>query len=155
VRNLIHAMAAEKAIIISTHLLEEVDAVCTRAVIIDRGRVVADGTPANLLARSRHHNAVTLTLSGRPGRDRESRAAVAAFGRVRRRSGTARWRRDAHGLPARQRHHHRDEVTALAQAQRWDVKELYAEAGRLDDVFRSLTTQDTQRARERRAGGSA
>src|SRR6185369_3310193 len=62
VRNLIHAMAAEKAIIISTHLLEEVDAVCTRAVIIDRGRIVADGTPANLLARSRHHNAVTITL---------------------------------------------------------------------------------------------
>jgi len=51
VRNLIRAMAAQKAIIISTHLLEEVDAVCTRAVIIDRGRIVADGTPASLLAR--------------------------------------------------------------------------------------------------------
>src|SRR5436853_586919 len=62
VRTLIRAMAAEKAIIISTHLLEEVEAVCTRAVIIDRGRIVADGTPANLLARSRHHNAVTLSL---------------------------------------------------------------------------------------------
>ncbi len=55
-------MAPEKAIIISTHLLEEVEAICTRAVIIDRGRIVADGTPAELLARSRHHNAVTLTL---------------------------------------------------------------------------------------------
>jgi ABC-2 type transport system ATP-binding protein len=52
VRNLIRAMAADKAIIISTHILEEVDAVCTRAVIIDRGRIVADGTPAELLARS-------------------------------------------------------------------------------------------------------
>ena len=52
VRNLIRAMSAEKAIIISTHILEEVDAVCTRAVIIDRGRIVADGTPAELLARS-------------------------------------------------------------------------------------------------------
>ena len=55
-------MAREKAIIISTHLLEEVEAICTRAVIIDKGRIVADGTPANLLARSRHHNAVTLSL---------------------------------------------------------------------------------------------
>src|SRR6185312_16342458 len=62
VRELIRAMAKEKAIIVSTHLLEEVEAICTRAVIIDRGRVVADGTPAQLLARSRHHNAVTLTL---------------------------------------------------------------------------------------------
>jgi ABC-2 type transport system ATP-binding protein len=52
VRNLIRSMSANKAIIISTHILEEVDAVCSRAVIIDRGRIVADGTPAELLARS-------------------------------------------------------------------------------------------------------
>src|ERR1700749_1783130 len=62
VRTLIRGMAAEKAIIVSTHLLEEVEAICTRAVIIDRGRIVADGTPAQLLARSRFHNAVTLVL---------------------------------------------------------------------------------------------
>ncbi len=43
VRQLIKAMAPEKAIIISTHILEEVEAICTRAVIIDKGRVVADG----------------------------------------------------------------------------------------------------------------
>jgi ABC-2 type transport system ATP-binding protein len=52
VRSLIRSMAADKAIIISTHILEEVEAVCTRAVIIDRGRLVADGTPGELLARS-------------------------------------------------------------------------------------------------------
>jgi ABC-2 type transport system ATP-binding protein len=52
VRNLIRAMSPEKAIIISTHILEEVDAVCSRAVIIDKGRIVADGTPAELLAKS-------------------------------------------------------------------------------------------------------
>ena len=48
-------MSANKAIIISTHILEEVDAVCTRAVIIDKGRIVADGTPAELLAKSPTH----------------------------------------------------------------------------------------------------
>ena len=52
VRNLIRAMSPEKAIIISTHILEEVDAVCSRAVIIDKGKIVADGTPAELLAKS-------------------------------------------------------------------------------------------------------
>ena len=51
VRRLIAQMAAEKAIIISTHILEEVEAVCTRAIIIDHGRVVADATPADLAAR--------------------------------------------------------------------------------------------------------
>jgi ABC-2 type transport system ATP-binding protein len=52
VRSLIKAMSAEKAIVISTHILEEVDAVCTRAIIIDKGKIVADGTPAELLAKS-------------------------------------------------------------------------------------------------------
>ena len=51
VREMIRAMSAEKAIIVSTHILEEVDAVCTRAVIIARGELVANGTPAELKAR--------------------------------------------------------------------------------------------------------
>ncbi|HEY0107935.1 MAG TPA: ABC transporter ATP-binding protein, partial [Rhizomicrobium sp.] len=62
VRSLIRGMAAQKAIIVSTHLLEEVEAICTRVAIIDRGQIVADETPARLLARSRYHNAVTLVV---------------------------------------------------------------------------------------------
>jgi len=52
VRDLIRGMARDKTIIISTHLLEEVEAICTRAVIIDQGRIVADATPAELAARA-------------------------------------------------------------------------------------------------------
>ncbi|MFN9356381.1 MAG: ABC transporter ATP-binding protein [Alphaproteobacteria bacterium] len=65
VRNLIRSMAASKAIIISTHILEEVEAVCTRAIIIDKGRIVADGTPTELLARapSRRLDEVFRTLT--------------------------------------------------------------------------------------------
>lgn len=51
VRQMIKEMAADKAIIISTHILEEVDAVCTRAVVIAGGQVVANGTPAELRAK--------------------------------------------------------------------------------------------------------
>ncbi|MBM4154186.1 MAG: ABC transporter ATP-binding protein [Lentisphaerae bacterium] len=51
VRDMIKTMAAEKAIIISTHILEEVEAVCTRAMIINEGRIVAEGTPVELKAR--------------------------------------------------------------------------------------------------------
>lgn len=54
VRELINSMAKDKAIIISTHILEEVDAVCTRAVIIAHGKLVADGTTQQLLAKSKH-----------------------------------------------------------------------------------------------------
>lgn len=68
VRNLIRTMAAEKAIVISTHILEEVSAVCTRAVIIAKGRVVADETPAALAARGPSMDAVfrQLTLAETP-----------------------------------------------------------------------------------------
>ncbi len=63
VRRLIAEMAPDKAIIISTHILEEVDAVCSRAMIIAHGKLLADGTPGALEARSRRHNAVRLMLA--------------------------------------------------------------------------------------------
>ena len=52
VRNLIKRMGQDKAIIFSTHILEEVEAACSRVIIIDRGRIVANGTPQELKARS-------------------------------------------------------------------------------------------------------
>jgi ABC-2 type transport system ATP-binding protein len=67
VRELIKEMGEDKAIIISTHILEEVDAACTRAVIIDQGRVVLDGTPEELHAKSATHNAVVLRVGSQDG----------------------------------------------------------------------------------------
>lgn len=63
VRELIRRMAPEKAIVISTHILEEVGAICTRALIISRGKVVADDTPAGLAARGPTMDAVFRTLT--------------------------------------------------------------------------------------------
>jgi ABC-2 type transport system ATP-binding protein len=154
VRKLIQDMMGDKAIIISTHLLEEVEAVCTRAVIIDRGRIVADGTPADLVARSRHHNAVTLILpvaqSTAAKARLEAEPGILAVEQAPESGGLA-------ALTAFPRAAERivDTVSRIAAAERWDVKELYAEAGRLDEVFRALTTHDAQRARELRAGADS
>jgi ABC-2 type transport system ATP-binding protein len=63
VRSLIQRMAPEKAIIISTHILEEVSAVCTRAIVIARGRIVVDESPAALLARGASLDAVFRCLT--------------------------------------------------------------------------------------------
>ena len=63
VRQLIQDMAADKIIVISTHILEEVDAVCNRVMIISDGRLLADDTPDGLVTRSRYHNAVSLSLT--------------------------------------------------------------------------------------------
>src|SRR5437762_1256619 len=64
VRTLIRRMGEKKAIVFSTHILEEVDAVCSRAIIIDRGKIVANGTPAELRRKSDWAGAVTVRISG-------------------------------------------------------------------------------------------
>jgi len=64
VRNLIRKMGKEKCIILSTHILEEVEAICTRAIIIGNGKIVADGSPEMLRSRSKRHGAITLELIG-------------------------------------------------------------------------------------------
>src|SRR6266567_4390413 len=64
VRSLIRRMGEKKAIIFSTHILEEVDAVCSRAIIIDRGQIVANGTPLQLRQKSEWAGAVTVRVSG-------------------------------------------------------------------------------------------
>ncbi|MAK09105.1 MAG: ABC transporter ATP-binding protein [Rhodobacteraceae bacterium] len=62
IRNLIREMAPRKAIIISTHILEEVDAICTQTLIIKRGRIVFTGTPRELSSLSDFHNAITIIM---------------------------------------------------------------------------------------------
>ncbi len=64
VRQLIRRMGEKKGIIFSTHILEEVDAVCSRAIIIDRGKIVANGTPQELRQKSEWAGAVTLRVKG-------------------------------------------------------------------------------------------
>ena len=136
VRTLINDMARDKIIVISTHILEEVDAVCTRAIIISRGRIVADDTPTGLAARSRYHNAVSMQLE-QPTQLAEARAAVAALPAVaevevseRDARLTALPRAGATILPA---------VSELAVRAGLKLKELHLESGRLDEVFRTIT----------------
>src|ERR1700749_3552820 len=78
VRTLIAQMAPEKAIVISTHILEEVDAVCTRAIIIAAGRIVADDSPAKLAVKSRYYNAVSVQFDSAE-QLQEARAAIATL----------------------------------------------------------------------------
>jgi len=67
VRNLIRKMSQEKAIILSTHILEEMEAVCTRAIIIDQGKIVANGSPESLLKESSMYNVISVLLTQEPG----------------------------------------------------------------------------------------
>src|SRR5215831_9739955 len=81
VRTLINAMAKDKTIVVSTHILEEVHAVCTRAIIIARGRILADASPDELETRSRYHGAVSLS-TGELAQARELLAGVPGVAEV-------------------------------------------------------------------------
>jgi ABC-2 type transport system ATP-binding protein len=142
VRQLIRRMGEKKAIIFSTHILEEVDAVCSRAIIIDRGKIVANGTPQELRQKSEWAGAVTLRVKGVASSavtaklyqvplvkrvtvvdDKGGHVTVRAFPK----SG-------ANGALAQ----------AIGEAAHdWQIEQLQAEEGRLDEVFRSITMPDT------------
>ncbi|MEO7062304.1 MAG: ABC transporter ATP-binding protein [Dokdonella sp.] len=133
VRTLINSMARDKTIIISTHLLEEVHAVCSRAIIIAAGRILADATPGELEARSRYHQAVSLTASSvKEARDALSRVADIASIEVDPQDN----RITAFPKPGRAIF---IEVSEALKAQGVVVRELALEPGRLDEVFRTIT----------------
>ncbi|MBT8446904.1 MAG: ATP-binding cassette domain-containing protein, partial [Gammaproteobacteria bacterium] len=137
VRRLIGGMASDKIIVISTHILEEVNAVCNRAIIIAAGRILADDTPAALESRSRYHNAVTLRLGDTESLDRIKGAvgALPAVASVDFDAQTGRltaFPRDDEPLLGR--------INDLVTANDWSIGELQLESGRLDEVFRTITS---------------
>ncbi len=146
VRSLIEEMAANKAIVVSTHILEEVEAVCTRAVVIDKGRVVADGTAEELQRRLPYHNSVSVSVP--VDAFDAAQAALKAVGGVRAVEEVAR----ANGhvqlraLPGGESEIVGD-VAAALRGKSIEFDQIFVERGRLDDVFREITTSDTS-ARE-------
>jgi ABC-2 type transport system ATP-binding protein len=136
VRALIREMAPGKTIVISTHILEEVDAVCTRAIIIAGGRLLADDTPAVLESRSRYHNAVTLTLASATDAARIEAALKGVAGVAAVEPGSRPGQLTALAAAGQQP---LAAISALAAGERWDLHELKLEAGRLDEVFRTVT----------------
>lgn len=141
VRQLIRSMAGSgarrKLIVLSTHILEEVEAVCTRAVVIARGKIVADETPAALQARSKRHNAVVLGVRGAVG------GLAEALGRLESVHEVEELERSADRLRCRVVPEGGrlivQEVREAATARGAAIEEIRVEAGRLDEVFRDIT----------------
>ncbi len=148
VRTLIRRMGEKKAIIFSTHILEEVEAVCSRAIIIDRGSIVANGTPRELKQRSDQAGAVTLRLLD--GSAAAVKARIDQVSAVDRSIVISESPLTVRAFPRRN-----GSGEELAQAlgdlvlrERWHLQELREEEGRLDEVFRSITLGDSAAAKE-------
>ncbi len=131
VRSLIRAMSSEKIIVISTHMLEEVNAVCNRAMIISDGRLLVDDTPEGLIARSRYHNAVTLVVN-EPERVASILSEMPQARKVELKEGELTvFPAGDDGLF--------EVISDAVKEHSWSVSELRLEAGRLDEVFRQVT----------------
>jgi ABC-2 type transport system ATP-binding protein len=141
-RNLIKRMGERKAIIISTHILEEVDAVCSRVIVIDNGKLVANSLPNELRAQSKLAGSVRLRVREAAFADLGS--AVEGVDGVDQvlcldeSDGVCELRAypvsGANGLS--------EKIYALASEKKWQVCELSTDDGRLDEVFREITSFD-------------
>ncbi len=140
VRLMIRDMSEEKAIILSTHILDEVENVCTRAIIISNGAIAVDDTPDNLKAKSPVHGAVSLTLADTDTKELSSFLLKLS------------------GVKSIKVLENKDdnetavlvypENTKISLAERimppllennYKVKSIFVQQGRLDEVFRSIT----------------
>lgn len=133
VRELIRNLSKEKTVIISTHILEEVSAVCSRAMILSAGKVVFDGTPEELAAKSDLHNAVRIRLQSASSDILSELNALPAVQGV---------EQDETGMitvfPVAGKAILSVVNTVLHQHNSL-VEELHVESGQLDDVFRKVT----------------
>ena len=139
VRGLIRDMAQDKAIIISTHILEEVEAVCSRAVVIARGKLLLDGASEELITSAPNHNAVVISLE--PDQVIAAVSVAKAMPEVRKVENI-----ESIDDSARLRVFPRDGAPLLLplgdamRAANISMRQLYAERGTLDEVFRNITT---------------
>jgi ABC-2 type transport system ATP-binding protein len=139
VRELIRSMARGKVIVLSTHILEEVEAVCTRAIIVSSGRIQFDGTPAELRARSRYAGAIEVAVA-----TEHADAARAALGALESVASVG----DAEEAGEETRFvvfptgsdPLLDDVQRVAAGAPWRYTSLAVDRGRMDDVFRTVTT---------------
>lgn len=144
-RNLIRRMGKHKAIILSTHILEEVDAVCTRVVIIDQGVLVFNGSPDELRIQSPSAGTVTITVKGPEKAVREAFKKLSGVKRVDT-VDTSDGRITLLLTPDKQTEGAPDlAVTAagVAASNNWELSELSTNPGRLEDVFSQITVSDT------------
>jgi ABC-2 type transport system ATP-binding protein len=137
IQGIIRAIGSEKAVVVSTHALQDVEAVCSRAIIVGRGRILAGGTIAELASRSRYHNAVRLGIPN--GSDPGIEAELSHLPGVRLIEPASDGDGEGWWLFPWQSRPIIDDVAALVRARRWPVTCLRAEHGRLEDVFPALT----------------
>jgi ABC-2 type transport system ATP-binding protein len=146
IRTMIRAMSDRKTIFLSTHILDEMDALCTRAIIIARGKVLVDETPDQLKKRSALRGAIRLTVKAT-----ESQPVMDCIAGVEGVESTKTMESDpglvvVQVLPRNPEMPPVDGLLAAIQSGGLTMESIAVEEGRLDDVFRAITDSDTSTA---------
>ena len=138
VRKLISQLKEDRTILVSTHILEEVEAICTRAIILSEGKIVGDGTPEELLSKSVYHNAINLKISVKTNQNvQQILLGIPSVERVEIQS--SNYQTLSFVVLAKQGQPILEEVKELLDQQNVKIVEMYVEKGRLDEVFRQMT----------------
>ena len=138
VRKLISQLKEDRTILVSTHILEEVEAICTRAIILSEGKIVGDGTPEELLSKSVYHNAINLKISVKPNQNvQQILLGIPSVERVEIQSSNHQTL--SFVILAKQGQPILEEVKERLDQQNIKIVEMYVEKGRLDEVFRQMT----------------
>ena len=138
VRKLISQLKEDRTILVSTHILEEVEAICTRAIILSEGKIVGDGTPEELLSKSVYHNAINLKISVKPNQNvQQILLGIPSVERVEIQS--SNYQTLSFVVLAKQGQPILEEVKEHLDQQNVKIVEMYVEKGRLDEVFRQMT----------------
>lgn len=141
VRELIRSMSEGKVIVLSTHILEEVEAVCSRAIIVSKGKLRFDGTPAELREQSRYAGAVEVTVGAADAQAaRTSLEGLGAAAAVELAEGASDGTRLTVFPAEGAREHLLAEVQRAAEQAAWSMESVTVERGRMDDVFRTVTS---------------
>jgi ABC-2 type transport system ATP-binding protein len=139
VRELIRNLGKQHTILLSTHILPEVEMTCSRVIIIHKGKIEACDTPENLVQRIR--TAGGVTLEARTGND-DGATELKKIAAVRDVSVAADDGWQVFSLRVESGADVREEVFRLALDRRWDVRELSAHRATLEDVFVEITHED-------------
>ena len=138
VRKLISQLKADRTILVSTHILEEVEAICTRAIILSEGKIVGDGTPEELLSKSIYHNAINLKISVKPNQNvQQILLGIPSVERVEIQSSNHQTL--SFVILAKQGKPILEEVKERLDQHNVKILEIYVEKGRLEEVFRQMT----------------
>ena len=139
VRKLISQLKEDRTILVSTHILEEVEAICSRVIILSEGKIVGDGTPEELLSKSTYHNAINLKISVQSNQDAQQiLLEIPSVDKVE--ISSSQDQTLGFIVFAKQGKFILEEVKECLDQNKFKIEEMSVEKGRLDEVFRQMTT---------------